>query len=333
VIQTTATRELFTVDCQGGTLCGTCHLPAKGLVGSNRIGILLLAGFPMPRAAHGDAAVCWATSFAEFGYPSFRVDLPGVGDSDGDVPAELLKYISAGGYERVAAELAEQIVARHKLAGVVILGQCSGAITAMFAAAISAKCRGLILLDPPFHLPPAVRPTVKLALFRWSTRSRIGGLLSNGYDHLKKLRMQVRMQAGKNAPPENANFPLLKRWKHLASAGMPVLLLTAPEPKATDTKPRAGKFDYLQYILDLAGSRSRVEARVVAGANHTFSNPLGKAAVREQVADWMATFFPFERSAQAAETLTQRAASNIETEFAHRHSILAPVDAPLGVKG
>lgn len=47
----------------------------------------------------------------------------------------------------------------------------------------------------------------------------------------------------------------------------------------------------------------------------------------------MPIFFPFERSVQAAETLAQHAASNNETEFAHRHSILARFDAPLGVKG
>jgi len=329
VIQKIESRELFTLDCQGGTLSGTYHVPAQGLVGSNRTGILLLSGFPMPRTAHGDAAVHWATSFAQLGYPSFRVDLPGVGDSRGNVPAELLEYTSAGGYERVAAELVGQIVARYELAGVVILGQCAGAISAIFAAAISEECRGLILLDPPFNLPPAVRPkTVKRALFHWTTKSRIGGLLSDVYDQFKKLSLQLR----KNAPPENANFPLLKRWKHIASAGLPILLLNAPEPKASDNKPRAGKFDYRRHILDLAGSRSRVEARVVSGANHTFSNPAGKATIREHVAQWMPKFFPFERSVKAAQTFTQEAQLNDQTEFSNHQSILAPVDAAMGVK-
>jgi pimeloyl-ACP methyl ester carboxylesterase len=328
VIQKIESRELFTVDCQGGTLSGTYHIPAQGLVGSNRTGILLLSGFPMPRSAHGDAAVHWATSFAQLGYPSFRVDLPGVGDSRGNVPAELLQYTSAGGYERVTAELVEQIVARFELAGVVILGQCAGSISAIFAAAITEKCRGLILIDPPFNLPPAVRPTAKRALFHWTTKSRIGGRLSNIYDQYKKLRLQLR----KNAPPENANFPLLKRWKQIASAGLPILLLNAPEPKASDKKPRAGKFDYIRHVLDLAGSRSRAEARAVSGANHTFSNPLGKSAIREHVAEWMPKFFPFERSVKAAQTFTQDVQLNDEAEFSNHQSILAPVDAALGVK-
>jgi pimeloyl-ACP methyl ester carboxylesterase len=328
VIQKIESRELFTVDCQGATLSGTYHIPAQGLVGSNRTGILLLSGFPMPRSAHGDAAVHWATSFAQLGYPSFRVDLPGVGDSRGNVPAELLQYTSAGGYERVTAELVEQIVARFELAGIVILGQCAGSISAIFAAAITEKCRGLILIDPPFNLPPAVRPTAKRALFHWTTKSRIGGRLSNIYDQYRKLRLQLR----KNAPPENANFPLLKRWKQIASAGLPILLLNAPEPKASDNKPRAGKFDYIRHVLDLAGSRSRAEARAVSGANHTFSNPLGQSAIREHVAEWMPKFFPFERSLKAAQTFTQDVQLNDEAEFSNHQSILAPVDAALGVK-
>jgi len=169
---------------------------------------------------------------------------------------------------------------------------------------------------------------VKRVLFHWTTKSRIGGMLSNAYDQVKKLRMQLR----RNAPPENANFPLLKRWKQIASVGLPILLLTAPEPKASDNKPRTGKFDYIHHVLDLAGSRSRVEARVVTGANHTFSNPVGKSAIREHVAEWMPKFFPFERSVKAGQTVTQDAHLRDETEFSNHPSILAPVDAALGVK-
>jgi hypothetical protein len=113
---------------------------------------------------------------------------------------------------------------------------------------------------------------------------------------------------------------------------MPILLLTAPEPKAADNRPRPGKFNYIEHVLDLAGTRSRVEARVVSGANHTFSNPVGKSAIREHVAEWMPKFFPFERSVMAAQTLTHDAQLRDESEFSNHQSILAPVDAALGAK-
>jgi pimeloyl-ACP methyl ester carboxylesterase len=325
VIQSIETRTLFTLTCQGSVLHGTYHVPATSSAKRNRTGILLLPGFPMPRTAHGDSAVYWAASFANFGYPSFRIDLPGVGDSYGEALAELLQFANAGGYGPVLASALKQIVERYNLTGVVILGNCAGAISAIFAAAISEECRGLILLDPPFHLPPAGRPKVKLALFHWTTRSRFGGFLSNLYDQFKNIRLLLR----RNAPPENANLPLLKRWKDLASAGMPVLLLNAPEPKASVAKPRAGKFDYPRHLLKLAGSRSRVDFRVLENTNHVFSNPAGRISVRQHVEEWMPTCFPFEFAEQAAENIARPVHPNNEAEFVNHESLFAPVDANL----
>lgn len=321
--QVTETRELFTLNCQGAVLRGTFHKPPKDFPRTSSTGILSLAGFPMPRAAHGDAAVYWAASFANFGYPSFRVDLPGAGDSSADVPAELLQLISTGGHQRVAAAAVKQLVQRYNLSGVVILGHCAGAISAIFTAAICEECRGLILLDAPFHLPPAVRPKVREVLFHWSTRSRFGGLLSNIHDQIKNIRLFLR----RNAPPENTNFPLLKRWKDLAARGLPILLINAPPPKASGTKPRAGKFDYLGHILKLAGNRSRVDVKVIESAHHTFSDPVGRDAARRQVEQWMQTFFPIENLEQATANCAQPMHSNDEAEFSNHQSMFARVDA------
>ena len=148
--QTSATRQLFKLLCDDTVLHGTQHLPCGGPKASNQTGLLILSGFPMPRSAHGDAAVYWANDCAAQGYPTFRIDLPGMGDSYGDVPAELLPFTATGGYERVATAAIKQIVERFALDGVVILGHCSGSISAIFVAAAAKECRGLALLDPPF---------------------------------------------------------------------------------------------------------------------------------------------------------------------------------------
>ncbi len=309
MIQRIETRELFTLECGGAVLQGTYHMPSNHPEGASRPGILLLAGFPMPRAAHGDSAVSWANGLAAAGYPCFRIDMPGVGDSFGAVPPELLEYTNAGGYERVAAAALSQLVERYHLAGMVMLGQCAGAISAIFAAAIAPQCRGLILLDPPFNLAPAARPSVKRALFFWSTRSRVGGLLISLNDRLRSLRHRVR----RNITPENANHPLLKRWKTVASGGLPILMLNVPEPKTT-VKSREGRFDYVAHVLKLAGSRSRVEVRNIEEANHSFSNPPGKAAVPAHSAQWMSALFPVQDVKPAPE--------NNEVVFVRQPAIL-----------
>jgi pimeloyl-ACP methyl ester carboxylesterase len=320
-------RELFSLNCQGVVIHGTYHVPAADIARPNRTGILILAGFPMPRAAHGDAAVSWADSFASLGYPSFRIDLPGSGDSEGVVPPEqLFEYVNAGKHERVTVEVVKQLVELYNLTGVVALGHCAGAVAGIFAAAICADIRGLVVMDPQFHLPPAGRPKVTRALFEWSSLSRFGGILHNIYDRLNYIRLQLR----KNRPPENANFPMLKRWKDLASAGLPILMLNAPEPKAQGTKPRIGKFDYISHIRKLAGNRNRLEIRIIESAHHTFSDPVGREAIRLNVEQWLPTFFPFQNQGPAAAEVAQPMPINSKALFAENESMMAHVDATLG---
>jgi hypothetical protein len=72
-----------------------------------------------------------------------------------------------------------------------------------------------------------------------------------------------------NALPRNANFGLLSRWKEVASTGLPILFLKAPARKAQGTKPRAGEFDYLRYVLGLAGRNSKVVVELIEGTDHS----------------------------------------------------------------
>lgn len=233
------TRELITVDVGGVCLRGTYHRthaerpgpPAqRGM--ENRIGVLFLNHGFLPRAAPGDSAVYWADSFANFGYPSFRFDLAGLGDSDGDVPAQMHDYVNAGGYAPILSATLKEIVERFSLAGVVIMGHCAGAVTALYTAAASKECRGLVLTDPYFFLPRE-RTKIRVELSRWSSWSRLGALVSDLYYCLKYIRLLVR----RNRPPANANLPLLRCWNQLASAGIPMLVMKAPAVKAQGIKP------------------------------------------------------------------------------------------------
>jgi len=109
MLQATETRELI-----GVRLRGTFHRPAESAAdprtvgsGQARTAVLFLNSLALPRAASGDSAVYWAESFAKRGYPAFRFDLPGLGDSDGETSTDLLDFINAGGYAAAAAHLAK----------------------------------------------------------------------------------------------------------------------------------------------------------------------------------------------------------------------------------
>jgi pimeloyl-ACP methyl ester carboxylesterase len=296
-------RELITLDGLGVSVRGTFHKPPASSHswsgGDTRkiVGLVFLNSLSLPRAATGDSAVYWAESFANGGYPSFRFDLPGLGDTAGNVPTDLLSFINAGGYASIAAAKMKELAEGFNLSGVVLVGHCAGTVSAIYAAACMGKeCKGLVLLDPYFDLPQVVRPMLRRGLSDWALRSRLGGILSNIYDRMRKIRLIFRG----SAPPQNANLVLLSRLKEVASTGLPILLFKSPGRKTQGTKPRVGEFDYLAHVLKIAGRKSQVSVELLEGTDHTFANRTGRAAVRRQTELWLSKYLPLpeEFSAQ-----------------------------------
>jgi pimeloyl-ACP methyl ester carboxylesterase len=288
-------RELFSLEVLGNTIQGTCHLPqdassdVHGMVANQKsTGILLISGLLAPRAGIGDSLVYWADSLARDGYPCFRLDLPGTCDSSGAPPAELMNFINAGSYEAATVEIIKQIRLRYDLGSMILIGHCSGAVTSLFAASSCDDCRGLVLLEPYFHLFPPVATEGRAALSEWAASNRLGGILSNIFDRLKELRLRLR----RSELPSNANLPLIKRWKNLASAGLPILVLKAPGAKAAGAKPRLGEFDYLTYVAGIGGSRRRVDIKVIEGTTHSFADRTGRTAVLHDTESWLCEYFP-----------------------------------------
>ena len=296
MLETIESRELITLDGFDAPVQGTFHKPQDGMsdspqgqIGRNRIGIVFLNSLFLPRTATGDSAVYWAESFAQAGYPAFRLDLPGLGDSYAPLNTALLDFINAGGYESMAAAMIKQVVERFSLSGVIIVGHCAGSVSALYTAGASKYCKGLILMDPYFFLPQQLKKS-KLwkRLVRWAAESKFGAVLSRLYDRLKDFRLSM----SGNALPANANFALLRRWKDVTKRGLPVLLFKAPGRKAPGTKPRVGEFDYLRHIMDVADKKSEVVLELIEGTDHSFANRTGRASIRECAERWLNMHFP-----------------------------------------
>jgi len=307
MLQSIDTRELIALDGLGGPIRGTFHRPQvrnshpQTARNVRTPGILFLNSLSLPRAATGDSAVHWADSCAEWGYPSIRLDLPGLGDSAGEITTDLLDLINSGGYRSIVAANVDELVERMGLAGVVIIGHCAGSVSALYAAAASRECKGLILMDPYFHLPQMIRPPMRRKLSEWARKSKIGGAASDIYDRWRDLLLLMRGER----LPGNANFQLLSSWKRVATTGMPILLLKAPGLKTAGTKSRVGQFDYLQHVTKLAGSKSQVTIKLIEGTDHSFANRVGRAAVRQQIGSWLERYFPLAGSEESAKGATK----------------------------
>jgi pimeloyl-ACP methyl ester carboxylesterase len=254
-----------------------------------------------PRCASGDAAAHWADSFAKCGYPSFRLDLPEPGDSDGDVPgkvADFIQLVNSGHYAPLLADTMKNLRERFKLSGVVLVGQCSGAVSAIYAAAASKDVKGLVLLDPYFHREEPEGTVIRKEFRRWV----LG--ISAIYDYLKYFRLLVKT----NELPKNANLPLVRCWNQLASAGLPILVLKAPA-----LNPRMGDFDYLRYVQRLSHlSHQSIEVRHIEDTNHAFMKGPGKEAVRRHAEQWLRAHFSLTRY-EGSETSNDRHSSAMET--------------------
>jgi pimeloyl-ACP methyl ester carboxylesterase len=316
--ETIETRELFVLDGSDVIIRGTYHkayVDSSGTQSNSAagdlLGVVFLNSTSSTRAANGDAAIYLAESFAKCGYPCFRLDLPGFGDSEGDHPEDLLGFICRGGYASIASAKVKELVARYNLSGVVIAGHCAGSVSALFTAATSRECRGLVLIGPFFHLTQPIRLSkIRKELKLWALHSRLGKYSSNVYEFLNGIPLIPR---GRGLP-RNANVPLLRCWKKLASTCLPILFLKGPDRKTSSTKPRAGEFDYLSYLLRVAGRRSQVVVKVTDGASNAFANRQGRAAVRQHTERWLNTYFPIIKHHESVEST-----SGSERDETRRH--------------
>jgi pimeloyl-ACP methyl ester carboxylesterase len=327
-------RELIVLDGLGVRIQGTYHPASErssespsSRGGRDLIGVLFVNSLSLPRAASGDSAVHWADSIAELGYPAFRIDLPGLGDSEGKASTDLLDSVNAGGFASVVASTVGQLVDRFGLSGMVIFGHCAGSVSALYASASSPACKGVILLDAYFHLPQATRPRVRQELSDWARRSRIGRFLSNSYDRARNLRLVLRG----SSPPANANTQLLACWKQVSTAGLPILLLQAPGIKAQGSKPRVGEFDYIEHVTKLAGRKSRVSIEFVESADHSFANRKGRAAVQSLIGTWLVSHFPLTEFNMSARDVSSLRTSNSPNEPGKIQT--APVEGCCALEG
>ena len=328
-------RELIALTYNSQYVVGTYHRPLGSTpptMAKNRMGVLFLNPGTLPRAATGDSAVYWADSLAKRGYLCFRFDLPGLGDSPGEPPNEAIDWVDLvndGCYGPLLSVLTATLVQRFRLSGIVLVGHCSGAVSALYAAAGSnrALIKGLVLLDPYFHLQRKI--TKRNLLSRWYghiVRQRektwesdelaaknagfvIFSHITRFYDHLKHIRLLLR---GKKLPA-NANMRLIDCWDRLVSANVPMLVLKAPR-----LIPKLGEFDYLEHLMSDHPSR-RIVISAIQGTTHSFADGSGKEAVRRHIEDWLDVSFPLAISRKVGSAHRGRSASR-KFEPATRHA-------------
>jgi pimeloyl-ACP methyl ester carboxylesterase len=279
---------------------------------AGKTGVLLLNSGFLPRSAQGDLSARLADKMAGAGFPVFRFDLPGLGDSEGDLPEDAVTFVrlvEKGAFAPYASALAAELVELYNLDKIVMGGLCGGGITSLFGATASKSIpiSGIIMLDPTFNLVQVQEPQIQkrsrwsswneALLLRtkaayeelrvWILAQRLGAPLQRAYARLRAA-MQSRRQCCARPMsailPKEANLKLILSFERLAAAGLPILVVTAQNPRRA-----AVSFDYLDYLL--RKGRGKVIYRTIEGTNHSFVEGVGPKAVMELTEEWLKVNF------------------------------------------
>jgi len=203
-----------------------------------------------------------------------------------------LSFINRGGYAKEVSAKAKEIRERFDLSGVVLVGLCAGAVSAMYAAVTVAECRGLILLDPYFSLPLVTRSRTWERLSDRLQQGSVRRLIKIASNRVKAVRAVFR----RDVLPSNSNLPLLSCLKQVASAKLPIIIFKVASPA------RDHEFDYISYALGQAGQVNEVMIKTIEGADHTFANRVGRRAVLDEAKKW----FPLVRQQSSCSRMSER---------------------------
>lgn len=307
-------RTCLEINTTRGRLRGTVHQPQPAAgsapTGLEGLGVVFLHPGFLPRSGLGDIAVALGDELARRGILCVRIDFPGLGDSEGELPKDALTYVQQvqeGRFVAVAGECLEQIQRSLALERVVVGGHCGGAVTGFFTLAARQYdwvC-GLVALDTAFNLILEAESTVldgsragfrekervarkELYEFfhRMALKTSIGTTLRKLVQKLKHPGRAPAGDAAEAAPlPAEANRKLLECVAQVMNGKLPLLFVTADDPR----KP-ANEFDYLQFLLERNFAAATTH-RKIAGTDHAFLAGGGKQKMPACVAEWVAATF------------------------------------------
>ena len=256
------TRHFTSFACEGATLWGTLDTAA----GAN--GLLIVSGGNETRSGPWASQSLLAARIAAAGFPVFRFDRRGVGDSDGP----------NGGFRTAAPDIAAAIAAFRAqvptLERVIAYGNCDGASALILAA--GAGCDGLVLSNPwtiedviADEAPPALPQVVRAHYLRRLLDPRAVLRLLGGKVALRQLFASLRDAARPAAPPS----PLAQGLgAKLAEFSGPVRILLARRDRTAQA-----------FLAHWDKSDSRL--RTCADASHSFVEQEARIWLQNQLED------------------------------------------------
>lgn len=296
-------RRIVALPISGTTLAATHHAPAsRARDGRPAVGLVLFNAGPAPRAGNSDLSVHLADAVARNGIDCFRVDLPGLGDSRGAVPALVVEYgreVLEGRNDAAATEALDELASRFGVASFILGGLCAGATTSIrVASGGHPRVAGLVLLEPNFRFAwgserrraekkAAQQSSEHGSNQRGSWRDRAARRLLKSVRRARKLDDLWRSTANRGRVrglPDDVDHALIDRWVSVIHADVPTLLFNAAG-KATH--------ELCDAVLRFVPPRHRLSVRDVPifRTNHLLTAGEGRSIILAETLRWVADEF------------------------------------------
>lgn len=265
---------------EGFDMLGIVSLPAAGTA-VQRTGVVVVVGGAQYRVGSHRQFVQLARFLAEAGFPVLRFDLPGMGDSPGELPS----------FEDTAPHIAAAIDGFQKhcpgVERVVLWGLCDGASASLLyvEATQDPRLAGLALLNP------WVRSETSLARARVKHyyRQRLGELAfwrklvvgGVGWRALQGLGVNLRRAGTPAAVPAGFQSRMARGWR---SFTQPILLLLSEHDLTAQEFIEHVRADAAWLDALALGTVKRID---LAGADHTCSSGENAAALLDSTLLWL----------------------------------------------
>lgn len=263
-------RSLITFPCLGELLVGTLD------AASGNTGLLIVSGGNEVRSGPHRSMSQLAHRIAAAGYPVFRFDRRGVGDSSGE----------NRGFEHSADDIATAAATfrrEARLARVVGFGNCDAA-TALALFHAQARLSALLLanpwtIEPQDDLPPASAIRARYAEKLRSPREWMR--LATGGVNLGKVARGLGKIAAKQAEPDAASLAG-RLADALVGAEVPITVLLASRDNT------AIAFADALHSPAFAAIGTRIRRKQLDTASHSFAGTADKAWLYERVIEALA---------------------------------------------
>lgn len=230
-----------------------------------------------------------ARALAAAGTPSFRMDLPGIGDSrtletSGSVQEESLAGL------RAAFDVLERRGVAKRFA---VFGICSGASNAFMAACGDERVVGIALVDPPRIFPTRkseflrlVRGAVRPAAWARLVAGRYG--VADGFrEHFRRRSDAAGTDSALQQSPQDEKRFTREQLERLAARGVRICYLI--------TEGGRQRYKYRRQFLDAfpgLGLEPLTHAEILEGAQHTFPTEAGRSSLERVLSEWMEAWGP-----------------------------------------